>query len=65
VTLAPGSVIVSETESITEYHLRNPNTITATSRIAVYLTPNPKLSRGVWQQVGGKAVCVFSTKNGK
>ena len=60
VTLAPGNAIVSDTESTTEYRLLEPNTIAATSRIAVYLTPNPNSREGVlWQQVGGKAVAFF------
>ena len=60
VTLASGAVIVSETEGITEYHRRDDNHVDATSRIAVYLTPNPNSREGVlWQQVEGKAVAFF------
>lgn len=60
VILATGAVVVSDTEGITEYHKNDDNHITATSRIAVYLTPNPNSREGVlWQQVGGKAVAFF------
>jgi hypothetical protein len=55
-------VLVSDTESITEFRriAIEPNIITATNRIAVYLTPNPNSREGVaWQQVGGKAVAFF------
>lgn len=47
VTLAPGNAIVSDTESTTEYWLLDPNTIAATSRIAVYLTLNPNSREGI------------------
>ena len=34
--------------------------MTAWSRIAVYLTPNPNSREGIlWQQTGGKAVAFF------
>jgi hypothetical protein len=60
VVLAPGNVIVSDTESITEYRKVDPNHVNAVSRIAVYLTPDPNSREGVqWQQVGGKAVAFF------
>ncbi|KAL7574361.1 hypothetical protein ACA910_008462 [Epithemia clementina (nom. ined.)] len=62
VTLAPGTVVVSDTESITEFqpHPKNPNLVKAYNRIAVYLTPNPNSREGVmWQQVQGKAVAFF------
>jgi len=60
VTVGTGSVQVMDQESITEYQLIDDNTVKATSRIAVYLTPNPNSREGVlWQQVGGKAVAFF------
>jgi len=60
VALGPGSVFVSDTESIAEYHLLDPNTVQAVLRIAVYLTPNPNSREGVmWEQVGGKAVAFY------
>jgi hypothetical protein len=52
-------VVVSDTESITEFKTNrmDPNVMTAINRIAIYLTPNPNSREGVaWQQVGGKAV---------
>jgi hypothetical protein len=56
----PGDVIVSDSESITEYKQIDKNTVSAVSRIAVYLTPNPNSREGVlWQQVGGRAVAFF------
>ena len=63
VTLAPGNVIVSDVEHITEFRKVDDDTVTAVSRIAVYLTPNPNSREGVlWQQVGGKAVAFFDYK---
>lgn len=61
VTIGAGAVVVSDTETITEYHVQNSgNQIQALQRIAVYLTPNPNSREGVlWQQVGGKAVAYF------
>jgi hypothetical protein len=60
VELGPGTVIVSDNESITEFTLVDANNIKAVTRIAVYLTPNPNSREGVlWQQVGGKAVAFF------
>ena len=60
VTLAPGNVIVSDSETITEFRKLDNDHVTAISRIAVYLTPNPNSREGVlWQQVGGKAVAFF------
>jgi hypothetical protein len=60
VVLAPGNVVVSDTESITEYRKVDSNHVNAISTIAVYLTPNPNSPEGVlWQQVGGKAVAFF------
>lgn len=60
VTLAPGAVITSDQETITEFRRIDKNTVEALSRIAVYLTPNPNSREGVlWQQVGGKAVAFF------
>ncbi|CAB9517056.1 expressed unknown protein [Seminavis robusta] len=50
VTLAPGAVIVSDVESVTEFRKIDDNHITAVSRIAVYLTPNPNSREGaLWQ----------------
>mmetsp|Transcript_37382 Transcript_37382/g.87175 ORF Transcript_37382/g.87175 Transcript_37382/m.87175 type:complete len:279 (-) Transcript_37382:42-878(-) len=60
VLLLPGDVVVSDSESITEYVLLDPDNVHATCRLAVYLTPNPTSREGVlWQQVGGKAVAFF------
>lgn len=60
VTLAPGNVIVSDSEVVTEFRKLNDDHVTAVSRIAVYLTPNPNSREGVlWQQVQGKAVALF------
>mmetsp|Transcript_14070 Transcript_14070/g.16361 ORF Transcript_14070/g.16361 Transcript_14070/m.16361 type:complete len:83 (-) Transcript_14070:109-357(-) len=48
---------------LVEYRLidgSNGNEVQATSRIAVYLTPNPNSREGLlWQDVGGKAVAFF------
>lgn len=60
VTLASRNAIASDTESITEFQQVGPNSVKATNRIAVYLTPNPNSREGIlWQQVGGKAVAFF------
>lgn len=60
VTLGPGTAIVSDTETITEFHKVSDDHVGAVSRIAVYLSPNPNSREGVmWQQVGGKAVAFF------
>ena len=63
VVLVPGDVIVSDTETITEYRVidgSDGNHVKAMSRIAVYLTPNPNSREGLlWQNVGGKAVAFF------
>lgn len=61
VTIGAGAVVVSDTETITEYHVQKTgDQIQAVQRIAVYLTPNPNSREGVlWQQVGGKAVAFF------
>jgi hypothetical protein len=63
VLLVPGDVVVSDTETITEYRVINGSNgdhVKATSRIAVYLTPNPNSREGLlWQSVGGKAVAFF------
>ena len=62
VTLATGTVIVSDTESITEFQTATDdgNQVQAWQRVAVYLTPNPNSREGIlWQQVGGKAVAFY------
>lgn len=60
VTLGAGAVVVSDTETITEYEILDDSNIRAVQRIAVYLTPNPNSREGVlWQQVGGKAIAFF------
>jgi len=63
VVVVPGNVVVSDTETITEFRLLNDSDggrIKATSRIAVYLTPNPNSREGIlWQDVNGKAVAFF------
>ena len=60
-TIGAGAVVVSDTETITEYRVQNSgDQIQAIQRIAVFLTPNPNSREGVlWQQVGGKAVAYF------
>jgi len=63
VAVVPGDVIVTDTETITEYKFvgDDGNKILAISRIAVFLTPNPNSREGVlWQSVGGKAVAFFN-----
>jgi hypothetical protein len=59
----PGNVVVSDTETITEFRLvkgSNGNRVKAVSRIAVYLTPNPNSREGIlWQDVNGKAVAFY------
>ena len=60
VTLAPGNVIVNDSEVITEYTKVDDDHVTAISRIAAYLTPNPNSREGVlWEQIGGKAYAFF------
>ena len=60
VMLAPGSVAVSDTETITEYTKVTDDYVVAVSRIAVYPVPNPNNREGVlWQQVGGRAVAFY------
>jgi len=60
VTLGAGIVIVSDSETITEYKIVDENNVRAVQRIAVYLTPNPNSREGIlWQQVGGKSVAFF------
>jgi hypothetical protein len=60
VALGPGTVVVSDIETITEFQKVDSETVSAVSRVAVYLTPNPNSREGVlWQQVGGKAVAFF------
>jgi len=60
VTLATRDAVVSDTETITEFHKESPDHVIAVSRIAVYLTPNPNSREGVlWQQTGGKAVAFY------
>jgi len=62
VMLSPGNVVISDTETVTEYRVvsKDGNHVKAISRIAVYLTPNPNSREGVlWQETGGKAVAFF------
>jgi hypothetical protein len=63
VVVMPGNVVVSDTETITEFRLvkgSNGNRVKAVSRIAVYLTPNPNSREGIlWQDVNGKAVAFY------
>lgn len=60
ILVAPGNVIVSDNEYITEYVQIDKDHVKAISRIAVYLTPNPNSREGVlWQQISGKAVAFF------
>lgn len=57
VTVAPGTVVVSDTETATEFHKVSDDFVTAVSRTAVYLSPNSNSHEDMlWQQVGGKAV---------
>ena len=59
-TVGPGTVIVSDQETITEFQRVDADTVSAVSRTAVYLTPNPNSREGIlWSQVGGKAVAYF------
>ena len=62
VVVVPGNVIVSDTETITEFLPvdSSGNHVKAVSRTAVYLTPNPNSREGIlWQDVNGKAVGFF------
>lgn len=63
VAVVPGNVVVSDTETITEFRVvdgSNGEHMKATCRIAVYLTPNPNSREGLlWQDVNGKAVAFF------
>jgi hypothetical protein len=63
VVVMPGDVVVSDTETITEFRLvkgSDGNHVKALSRIAVYLTPNPNSKEGIlWQDVNGKAVAFY------
>lgn len=60
ITVGPGSVTVADQETTTEFQQQSDGSVKGTSRIAVYLTPNPNSREGVlWQQVGGKAVAFY------
>ncbi|KAG7374120.1 hypothetical protein IV203_013215 [Nitzschia inconspicua] len=60
VTVGPGSVSANDQEVTSEYHQVDDDHVAATSRIAVFLTPNPNSREGVlWQQVSGKAVAFY------
>ena len=60
VTVAVRDVLVSDTETITEFQQLDDDNVRAISRIAVYLSPNPNSKEGImWQQTGGKAVAFF------
>mmetsp|Transcript_14960 Transcript_14960/g.28151 ORF Transcript_14960/g.28151 Transcript_14960/m.28151 type:complete len:326 (-) Transcript_14960:131-1108(-) len=63
VVVMPGNVVVTDTETITEFRLvrgSDGNHVKAVSRIAVYLTPNPNSREGIlWQDVNGKAVAFY------
>jgi hypothetical protein len=60
VTIAGRDVVVSETETITEFRKVDRDHVSAISRIAVYLTPNPNSREGIlWQQTEGKAIAFF------
>ncbi|GKY93319.1 hypothetical protein MPSEU_000299500 [Mayamaea pseudoterrestris] len=57
---APGAVVVSDTEVVTEYYAIDSDHVKAVSRIAVYLSPNPNSREGLlWEQVGGRAVGLY------
>jgi hypothetical protein len=57
---APGTVVVSDSETTTEYHQISDNYVVAVSRVAVFLSPNPNSREGVlWEQVGGRAVGLY------
>lgn len=60
VTLAPRTVIVADSETITEFQLISSDVVSAISRMAVFLSPNPNTREGVlWQQINGRAVAFF------
>jgi len=66
VYLSPGNVLVSDTETTTEFRLvekgdgNGGDRVKATQRVAVYLTPNPNSREGVmWEAVRGRAVAFF------
>jgi len=60
VTLVTRDAVVADTETISEFTKVANDHVTAWSRIAVYLTPNPNSREGLlWQQTGGKAVAFF------
>lgn len=60
VLLTQGAVVVSDSETISEFTKQSDDHVTAVSRIAVYLKPNPNSREGVlWQQVGCKAVGLY------
>lgn len=62
VNLGAGTAVVSDTETITEFTKlsSDDDRVIATSRIAVFLTPNPNSREGVmWSQVNGKAVAFY------
>ena len=60
ITIGTGNVSANDQEVVTEYRQINNNLITAISRVAVYLTPNPNSREGVlWQQINGKAVAFY------
>jgi hypothetical protein len=60
VMLSTRSTVVSDIETVTEFHPISSDQLQAVQRIAVYLTPNPNSREGIlWQQVGGKAVAFY------
>jgi hypothetical protein len=60
VTLAPRTVVVADSETTTEFQMISSDVVSAISRIAVFLSPNPNSREGVlWQQINGRAVAFF------
>ena len=60
VSLQPGSVVVTDLETITEYRRLADGRVKARQRILYFFSPNPNSREGVlWQQVGGKAAAIF------
>ena len=47
VTVAPGSVVVADQETTTEFQKVDDDTVSAVSRVAVFLTPNPNSREGM------------------
>jgi hypothetical protein len=60
VLVGSGLGVVSDSETITEFHPISNDHVVAVLRIAVFLSPNPNSREGLlWQQVGGRAVGLY------